>query len=41
MTTDDTLIKSIKKHKDKITIEVHNPVNWLMEVTMDGSKNIK
>jgi predicted nucleic acid-binding protein len=39
LTTDDTLIKSIKKHKDKITIRVHNPVQWLMEVTMDGSKD--
>lgn len=41
LTTDDTLIKSIKKHKDKITIKVHNPVQWLMEVTMDASENIE
>lgn len=41
LTTDDTLIKSIKKHKDKITIKVHNPVQWLMEVTMDASENVE
>ena len=41
LTTDDTLIKSIKKHKDKITTGVHNPVQWLMEVTMDGSKDVE
>jgi predicted nucleic acid-binding protein len=39
LTTDDALIKSIKKHKDKISTGVHNPVNWLMEVTRDGSKD--
>lgn len=41
LTTDDALIKSIKRHKDKITIKVHNPVQWLMEVTMDGSKDVE
>lgn len=41
LTTDDTLIKSIKKHKDKITTRVHNPVQWLMEVTKDGSKDLE
>jgi len=41
LTTDDTLIKSIKKHKDKITTGVQNPVQWLMEVTMDGSKDVE
>ncbi len=41
LTTDDALIKSINKHKDKITTGVHNPVQWLMEVTMDGSENIE
>ena len=41
LTTDDMLIKSIKKHKDKIIIKVQNPVQWLMEVTRDGSKNIE
>jgi predicted nucleic acid-binding protein len=39
LTTDDALIKSIKRHEDKITTGVHNPVQWLMEVTMDGSKD--
>ena len=39
LTTDDSLIKSIKKHEDKITTIVHNPVQWLMEVTMDGSED--
>jgi predicted nucleic acid-binding protein len=41
LTTDDALIKSIKKHKDKITTRVHNPVQWLMEVTMDGNEDIE
>jgi len=41
LTTDDTLIKSIKRHKDKITTGVHNPVQWLMEVTKDGSEDIE
>jgi predicted nucleic acid-binding protein len=33
LTTDDFLIRVIKKNADKITIEVANPVQWLMEVT--------
>jgi len=33
LTTDDFLIRVIKKNADKITIEVANPVPWLMEVT--------
>jgi len=41
LTTDDSLIKSIKKHEDKITTSVHNPVQWLMEVTKDGSEDIE
>jgi len=41
LTTDDSLIKSIKKHKDKISTGVQNPVQWLMEVTMDGSKDVE
>jgi predicted nucleic acid-binding protein len=41
LTTDDSLIKSIKKHEDKITTGVHNPVQWLMEVTKDGSEDIE
>ena len=39
LTTDDTLIKVIKKHADKITVETQNPVQWFMEVTADGSKD--
>ncbi len=39
LTTDDTLIKVIKKHADKITVETKNPVEWFMEVTTDGSKD--
>ncbi|NTV00511.1 MAG: type II toxin-antitoxin system VapC family toxin [Methanoregulaceae archaeon] len=41
LTTDDALIKSIKRHEDKITTRVHNPVQWLMEVTKDGSEDIE
>ena len=39
LTTDDSLIKVIKKHADKIPIRVYNPVQWLMEVTADGSED--
>lgn len=39
LTTDDTLIKVIKKHEDKINVEIRNPVQWFMEVIADGSKN--
>lgn len=39
LTTDDSLIKHIKKHAGKIPIEANNPVQWFMEVTTDGSKN--
>jgi len=39
LTTDDTLIKVIKKHADKISVETKNPVQWFMEVTTDGSKD--
>jgi uncharacterized protein with PIN domain len=39
LTTDDTLIKHIKKQADKISIETGNPVQWFMEVTADGSEN--
>lgn len=41
LTTDDALIRSIKKHENKISTRVHNPVQWLMEVTMDGSEDIE
>lgn len=40
LTTDDALIKVInKKYRNKITVEVKNPVQWLMEVTANGSKD--
>jgi predicted nucleic acid-binding protein len=39
LTTDDTLIKIIKKHADKIPIEIKNPVQWVMEVAVNGSKD--
>jgi predicted nucleic acid-binding protein len=39
LTTDDTLIKVIKKHSDQITIGIKNPVQWFMEVTAHGSKD--
>jgi predicted nucleic acid-binding protein len=39
LTTDDALIKVIKKHADKVIIETRNPVEWFMEVTTDGSKD--
>ncbi len=38
--TDDSLIKSMKRHEDKIAPRAHHPVQWLMEVTMDGSEDI-
>ncbi len=41
LSTDDPLVKSIKKHKDKISTRSFNPVQWLMEVTDDGSKDIE
>jgi predicted nucleic acid-binding protein len=41
LTTDDSLIKSIKRHEDKITTRADNPVQWLMEVTKDGSEDIE
>ncbi|MCK9631988.1 MAG: hypothetical protein M0R30_10130 [Methanoregula sp.] len=39
LTTDDSLIKVIKRHEDKITVETKNPVQWFMEVTANGSKD--
>ena len=39
LTTDDALIKIIKKHADKITIKVNNPVQWFMEVIANGSED--
>jgi predicted nucleic acid-binding protein len=41
LTTDDAIIKIIKRHAHQITIEVKNPVEWLMEVNAHGSKDIE
>jgi predicted nucleic acid-binding protein len=38
LTTDDSLIKFIKRQDEKIHIAVYNPVQWLMEVT-NGDKD--
>ena len=38
-TTDDDLIKIIKKHADKVTIVVNNPVQWFMEVIANGGED--
>jgi predicted nucleic acid-binding protein len=39
LTTDDTIIKVIKRSRNQITIDVKNPVEWLMEVNEQGSKD--
>ena len=39
LTTDDSIIKIIKRYGNQITIEVRNPVEWLMEVNEHGSKD--
>jgi predicted nucleic acid-binding protein len=39
LTTDDAIIKVIKRHGNQITIEVKNPVEWLMEVNAHGGKD--
>jgi len=39
LTTDDAIIKIIKRHAHQITIEVKNPVEWLMEVNAHGGKD--
>lgn len=39
LTTDDAIIKIIKRYGNQITIEVKNPVEWLMEVNEHGSKD--
>jgi predicted nucleic acid-binding protein len=41
LTTDDSVIKIIKRPGNKISIEVRNPVEWLMEVNAHGSKDIE
>ena len=38
LTTDDSLIKIINRQEDTILISVHNPVQWLLEVT-NGNEN--
>jgi predicted nucleic acid-binding protein len=39
LTTDDAIIKIIKRHAHQIRIEVKNPVEWLMEVNEHGGKD--
>jgi len=39
LTTDDAIIRIIKRHDNQITIEVKNPLEWLMEVNEHGSKD--
>lgn len=39
LTTDDTIIRIIKRYRHQITIDVKNPVEWLMEVNEHGSKD--
>lgn len=41
LTTDDALIKIIKSNKDKISLKVINPVEWLMEVSRYADQNIE
>jgi predicted nucleic acid-binding protein len=41
LTTDDSIIRIIKRYRNQITIEVRNPVDWLMEVNEHGSKDIE
>ena len=41
LTTDDAIVKVIKKHGNQITIEVKNPVEWLMEVNAYGGKDVE
>ncbi len=41
LTTDDAIIKVIKRHSNQIPIEVKNPVEWLMEVDANGGKDIE
>jgi predicted nucleic acid-binding protein len=41
LTTDDAIIKVIKRHGNQITIEAKNPVEWLMEVNAYGGKDVE
>lgn len=40
LTTDDLLIKHIRMQGDNISIEVNNPLKWLME-ELYGDENTK
>ena len=39
LTTDDAIIRIIKRNAHQIIIEVKNPVEWLREVNEHGSKD--
>jgi len=39
LTTDDAIIRIIKRHANQIAIQVNNPVDWLMEVNAHGGKD--
>jgi predicted nucleic acid-binding protein len=39
LTTDDTIIKVIKRYGNQIPVDVKNPVEWLLEVNEHGSKD--
>jgi len=41
LTTDDTIIKIIKRQRNQIIIDVKNPVEWLLEVNEHGSKDVE
>ena len=39
LTTDDIIISIIKRYRNHVSIDVRNPVEWLMEVNEHGSKD--
>jgi len=39
LTTDDAIIRIIKRHAHQIAIEIKNPLEWLMEVNAHGDKD--
>jgi predicted nucleic acid-binding protein len=41
LTTDDAIIKNIRRHAHLITIQIKNPVEWLREVNTHGGKDIE
>jgi len=41
LTTDDSIIKIIKRHPNQISSGVYNPVEWLMEVNAHGGKDLE